>query len=286
MRLSQRFVRRIAHSAGYIVVRSEAAAQALDGGSRRADDSAMRAPTDDEVGRCRPWPIPADLAARGEPWARVLVELYGRPASWPACVSPETGQLIHALVRNIRPRTVIETGTCHGASTIWIAAALSMNAAASGSGEVLPVIHTFDNFLPPSDPQLARMPLHIGREAQVRERFERAGVSSFVRVHVGDSAERLTQAGPELITRGGVSLAFLDGDHSPEGVARDFAAVEPLLDPEAFVLLHDVFPSVCNHAGPRWLADHVHEVARGRYQVCDLFTAPLNYGLTLLRRIG
>jgi hypothetical protein len=52
------------------------------------------------------------------------------------------------------------------------------------------------------------------------------------------------------------------------------------------VLLHDVFPSECNWTGPRWLVDHIEAVAAGKYQFCDIYTAPLNYGVTLLRRVG
>ena len=37
-----------------------------------------------------------------------------------------------------------------------------------------------------------------------------------------------------------LSLAFFDGDHSPEGVRRDWEAYRPLLGPGAVVAFHDV----------------------------------------------
>lgn len=287
MGVGRTMLRRVIQSAGYEVVRvaipreREGAAGAGRGGGSGV--SFFPSETDGTV--YRPWPIPPDLRARSEPWAKVLLSLYARRASWPACVSPETGMFIHALVRNIRPRTVVETGTCHGASTIWIASAMHAAAASAGEPDSPGVVHTFDDFQPPHVDWLARMPLYRNREKKVRRRFRLSGFEKTIRVHVGDSSTELRKARGELDAAGGVQLAFIDGDHRPEGVLKDFEAVEPSLNVGGYILLHDVFPKLCNWTGPRWLADNIDQVGRGRYQVCDLYTAPMNYGLTVLRRI-
>lgn len=229
------------------------------------------------IGTPQPWVIPEDLRENPAPWARVLVSLYEDHASWPSSIVPEGGMLLHALVRNIRPRTIVETGTCLGASTIWMASAMM-----TYGGDLL---HTFDLYSEPPDERLASSALFRDRKRGVEARLAQAGVAERVRIHEGDSAERLVAMREELLRRGGVQLAFIDGDHSPHGVVADLHALEPALQIGGYVILHDTFPEVCNHIGPRWLLDHLNEVASGRYQVCEIYTAQTNYGLALLRRI-
>lgn len=224
------------------------------------------------------WPVPADLANRTEPWARELTRLYSRPGSWPASIAPDVGLLVHALVRNLRPTTVVETGTCLGASTIWIAAALALTTKGT--------IHTFDMFDEHPDPRMRGTPLFKDRRTSVPARFKRARVARHIEVHVGASAPNITAMHGRLRAGGGVQLAFIDADHTPRGVALDLAAVEPVLQVGGYLLFHDVFPGACSHVGPRHVIDRLGDFAAGRYQTCDVYTAPANYGLALLRRIG
>jgi predicted O-methyltransferase YrrM len=230
------------------------------------------------VGTPHPWHVPPDLRDNPAPWARTLVELYDDPASWPSSIVPEGGMLLHALVRNIQPRVVVETGTCLGASTIWMASALRLN----GGG----AIHTFDLYVEPPDERLAASPLFHDRRRGVEARLAAAGVADLVHIHQGDSARELAAAREHLRSLGGVQLAFIDGDHSPKGALADLHAVEPVLQVGGYVMLHDTFPEVCNHVGPRWLLDNLASVTDARYQVCDLYTAQTNYGVAILRRVS
>lgn len=88
-----------------------------------------------------------------------------------------------------------------------------------------------------------------------------------------------------LRAAGGVQSAFLDGDHSTQGVLADLQAVEPVLQVGSFVVLHDTFPEVCSWHGPRWLVDNLASVSSATYHACNLYLAHCNYGLTLLRRM-
>src|ERR1051326_4431196 len=99
------------------------------------------------------WTFPRYLESSGVPWTTALADLYRHPLAFPASLSPEAGLLLHALIRNLRPRTVVEAGTFIGASTIWIAAALEESAADPGRAPVAPgqpdgIIHSFDLFNP------------------------------------------------------------------------------------------------------------------------------------------
>ncbi len=248
------------------------------------------------------WSLPSDFpGCEPTAWQNELRTLYCDSGSWPSSISPEGGSLLYWLIRNLQPRTIVETGTCLGASTIWMAAAMqaarterakpiqSHEFAADPGGSAgvgyEPMIHTFDDFGAPTDQRLAASEFFQDRERKVRERIDRSGLGSLVRFHVGDSKVNVPAAHAELAGRGGVQFAFIDGDHSPLGAIGDLLAVETVLNVGGYVLLHDVFPQVCAVDGPRELLDRLEEIAPGRYRWCELYTSPLNYGLALLRRV-
>lgn len=239
------------------------------------------------VGRHEPWTIPADLAARDEPWARTLVGIYSDRSCWPGSIAPEAGMLLHMLVRNIRPRTIVETGTFMGVSSIWLASALRLANAGANSSEgtpSAPSFHAFDLFgINPGDPA-GSAEYSRERLAQVRARFEAAGVSDLIVIHQGDSAAQIRANAPAL--ERGVEFAYIDGDHSERGVTADLHAVELFLPVGGYVVLHDTFPEVCSQPGPRWLIDNLPRVSKFKYQVCELYTAQTNYGLAVLRRVA
>jgi predicted O-methyltransferase YrrM len=230
------------------------------------------------VGDAKPWIIPQDLRDMSQPWARVLVDLYDNEASWPGSIVPEGGLLLQTLVRNIQPTVIVETGTFTGVSTIWLASGLQ----ALGRGHV----HTYDLFqMPPQEAPAAAL-FHGTVRGSVERRLANAGLGDLVTLHEGDSASNLVASHDQLRATGGVQFAFLDGDHSPEAALADLRAVEPVLPIGGFVVLHDTFPEVSSWSGPRWLVDNLASVSLATYQVCDLYLAQCNYGLTLLRRMS
>ncbi len=223
------------------------------------------------------WTFPAFMDDPATPWVAELRRLYAEPIAFPASISPEAGLLLHALVRNIRPRTVVETGTFLGASTVWMASALDDGGA----------LVAFDDFGPVRPGPWREAGLEGDRLTLVRDRLERAGLLSCVTLHKGDSATEIVRARADLRARGGVDLALIDGDHTVEGATRDFWAVEPVLNTGGYILLHDTFPEQCGeHRGPRHVVDRVNAIGQGLYESCELYLSPLNYGFGLLRRIG
>ncbi len=252
------------------------------------------------------WETPPDVFQQHGPWVDTLRALYHDTSAWPASISPEGGSLLYWLIRNIRPTVIVETGTCLGASTIWMAAALEANdrqthtqtgrsmpedptrplrAAESGS-QPQGTVYTFDDFSTPVDKRLAASPLFKDRFETVPARVAQAGLAHRVRYHRGDSKVEIPRQHTLLRDLGGVDFAFIDGDHSIHGAVGDLIALEPVLRVGGYVLLHDVFPEVCGQPGPRYLLDNLARVAAGNYVYCDIFTSPLNYGVALLRRVG
>lgn len=225
------------------------------------------------------WEFPAYLDNPSCRWLQVLKEMYSSPFAFPSSLAPEAGLLVHSLVRNIRPRIVIETGTFIGLSTIWLAAALQEN----GDGGV---VHTFDDLGPINPAPWRTVSMPSGRLEFVAGNIARAGVSEHAVLHPGNSPFEVRAAHAEIAAAGGAQLAFLDADHSVIGVWQDFWATEPVLNTGGFVLVHDTFPDVCSYDGPRHLLDHINEQAAGLYEKSDMYLAPMNYGLGLIRRIG
>jgi predicted O-methyltransferase YrrM len=114
-------------------------------------------------------------------------------------VYPETGALLHALVRLTGARRVLEIGTAIGYSALWMATAL------------------------PSDGQLISLERDADRAARARAHATAAGVGERVHVMIGDAARFLHKiAGP-------FDLIFQDGDKS--GYVAQLDRLHDLLRP-------------------------------------------------------
>ena len=88
-------------------------------------------------------------------------------------VYPDTGALLHTLVRACGARRILEIGTAIGYSTLWMATAL------------------------PVDGALITMEYDAARAARARDHFAAAGVADRVSVIVGDATRFLHKvAGP------------------------------------------------------------------------------------------
>jgi predicted O-methyltransferase YrrM len=247
------------------------------------------------------WVFPEHLNTQ-IPWVATLRDLYASPVTFPASISPEAGLLLHSLVRNIRPRTIVEVGSFLGVSTIWMAAALESAAADPGQaptrdGQPQGMIHAFDDFGPMARGPWRETDIPTSRLPLIKESLERARLSHRVTLHPGDSGPTIREfrdqlRGPESPWEskpytGGVDFALIDGDHTTPGAIEDLWAIEPVLNTGGYIVLHDTFPEQCgDHEGPRHIIDHIQGVAQGTYELCELYTAPLNYGMALLRRIG
>jgi MMP 1-O-methyltransferase len=135
----------------------------------------------------------------------------------------EEGRLLYRLASEADPAgAIVEIGSWHGRSTIWLAA----GAAAGRGAPVVAIDPHHGTYLRPDG---------HSTELTLRENLERAGLSSHVDVVVSTSADAAESwAEP-------VSLLWIDGDHAYEGVRRDLDLWEPFLLADATVALHDTF---------------------------------------------
>lgn len=174
--------------------------------------------------------------------------------------SEAAGELLASLVRALRPEFLVEIGAFEGFSTLSLAEALERN----GRG----ICHSFDLFLPRAG---YRSPVlgDWNREmlTVARTHLSIAGLSHRVNFHQGKSSELLNILRREELPA--IDFAFIDGDHTQEGVSRDFQAVRERLRHPATIVLHDTRHR--DWDGPRWLVNQL----RGdrSWTVCDLPTA-------------
>jgi predicted O-methyltransferase YrrM len=141
------------------------------------------------------------------------------------------GQALYALVRAIKPRTIIEFSTSSGYSTTFIALALQRN----GRGRV----HTVD--------------IDANAQRAAASWLAQNDLMGCVEMHVGDCREIV----PRLL-RDDVDVVFIDTLHSFDIAAWYFSEVIPRLRPDTVVQIHDVMPAEARvriHGGPPFPRD-------------------------------
>lgn len=132
---------------------------------------------------------------------------------------------LYAAVCELRPRRVLEIGTAKGGSLyLWTQAALedatlvSVDLPAGDFGGAYPT---------------CRIPFYNA--------FARSGQ----RMHLllADSHDPATRAKVQgLFAQQPIDFAFIDGDHTYEGVKADFLQYGPLVRPGGLIAFHDILP--------------------------------------------
>jgi predicted O-methyltransferase YrrM len=187
------------------------------------------ATAEQESGEVRLPPPPAGLVSWDEASAADRAEAF-QDVYIP--ISADAGRLLYALVRAIRPQTVVEFGTSFGISTIYLAAAVTDN----GTGRVITT------------------ELSSKKAAAARANLREAGVSEPVTVLEGDALRTLADV------NGPVGLVLLDGwKNLCLPVLR---LLEPVLAPGALVAADDI-----THAGMAAYLDFIRDPANGYVSV-------------------
>lgn len=160
--------------------------------------------------------IPDVLVAAGERGATTDREMADLLAGAFMPIHPNVGRLLHLLAISRPAGRIIEFGTSHGLSTIYLASA--------GGPEELPVITT---------------EMEVSKIDLARANFEDAGLADRIDLRVGDAFDTLADLSE------GVSFLFLDGW---KGLYLPLLrALEPRLVPGAVVVADDtlLLPDLC-----------------------------------------
>jgi predicted O-methyltransferase YrrM len=99
-------------------------------------------------------------------------------------LEPESGELLHLLVRALGARDMLELGTSNGVSTLWLADALA-----------------------PAGGRLVSVEIDAERSRAARANLERAGLEAVVELRTGDAADAL-RASPDAAW----DVVFLDAE--------------------------------------------------------------------------
>lgn len=187
-----------------------------------------------------------------------LFKLQKLPGIFPGSISPEMGQLLHALVRVLRPSIMVEVGTLFGYSTLCIAQALKDNCMGS--------LHSFDLFLRENYNNVTNNSADDAGLVFVQNQLKLANLDNIVTLHRGDSEKNLLKAFEG--TEHKIDVAFIDGCHFIRGVLRDFSAVDRFLVDGGIIILHDTEPDTSGWMGPRFLAEKLSELSGYSTLIC------------------
>lgn len=138
------------------------------------------------------------------------IEYYKKAGNLYFAVGEKLGQLLYALVRSARPRTIVEFGTSLGVSTLYLAAGVADN----GGGHILTT------------------EMVESKAATAQETFVKAGLNQYITVLTGDARSTLADV------KGPVDFVFLDG---MKGLYRDILLIlEPILSPGALIVADNI----------------------------------------------
>lgn len=124
-------------------------------------------------------------------------------------VPPNDGRYLRMLTESIGPKNVVEIGTSHGYSAIWLCLAMR-----STGGKLT----TFE--------------IDAGRASLARKNFARAGVESAVTLIEGDAHREVVKL------RDPIDLLFLDADK--EGYLDYLDKLLPLVRPGGLIVAHNM----------------------------------------------
>ncbi len=162
--------------------------------------------------------------------------LHARIAPWFPDIDPSGGSVtlaerraLYALTCWFAPRRVLEIGTCIGASTAHLAAALDRMARETGPDRRLTTLDIADV----NDPDQVR---RWGAERPPKAVMEMLGFDHLVEFVAAPSLSFLESGGDRF------DLIYVDGNHRAAMVYREIAAALRRLENGGVILLHDVNP--------------------------------------------
>ncbi len=220
--------------------------------------------------------IPSYLRSVNTKWSETLIRMYSEVFASPLSLSPDQGQLLWSLVRNLSPVNIVEIGCFVGVSTIWMGAALDE---LGGTG----MVHSIDRF----EPIRPNHPFHHAHVQDplnfVQSCVDSAGLAHRVVLHQGDSAE----VGREIrgIIGGTIDLLFMDGDHSVSGCLTDFLVYGPHVSVGGYILMHDINSRLADADGPRHVIDHIVKHVPW-LEVVEMSTNPRDFGVAIIRKLA
>jgi len=161
-----------------------------------------------------------------ETWERDNSNIFTLWRSGRDAVNRGDCRAIYYLIAAIKPERVLEVGTNIGASTLYIAAALSSHCSTGARVTTVDILDVNGADGPWAGAGLAKTPSDFMRNFDLVERVD------FV---CSPALDYMSRAEP-------FDFIFLDGSHAHGDVYREVSAAIKILSPNGVILLHDYYP--------------------------------------------
>lgn len=173
-------------------------------------------------------------------------------------------------------KKIVEIGTQFGETTYYLCQAAELN-----GGRVL----TYDFF----DPIGAYKKGGHGEREIAEKRLQHFIDKRIVKITTANSKDEKFQSLLKADTKGVIDFAFIDADHTYDGVKNDFEKVYPLLSSNGMIVFHDT----ANHIGVRkFIIELLTELNDGTFSVINMpYGGPSDYrniphGIAILKKNG
>lgn len=161
---------------------------------------------------------------------------------WTGEISEETGVLLYAIMRYLKPTTVLETGVANGISTAYILSALKRNKQGRLFSVDFPCKQGMESYFNPKE--IALIPSDEDPGWVIPPEFKKRW-----QLILGRTSEQLVGICKRL---GRIDVFYHDSEHSYQNMWWEYSTVWPFLKQKAILLSHDVrlnnaFTDFCNH---------------------------------------
>jgi len=151
-------------------------------------------------------------------------------------ITLELGLLLYSFVRHNKPIHIVETGTCHGNSSAWMAAGLKDN-------HIPAKLTTFDILVENPNPQ---------------DLWRRVGVDHLIEFVNGTIWDNVAKVPNQI------DFAFIDSQHNVETILKEMAIVWPRLSTYGVVAFDDytLYPE-CRETMHQYFPNLIFPLGRG-----------------------
>ncbi|SMG66777.1 [weak similarity to] O-methyltransferase, family 3 [methanotrophic bacterial endosymbiont of Bathymodiolus sp.] len=205
--------------------------------------------------------------------SEVIKEVSRLPCSHPASVNIDVANLYYSLTKMVRPLLVVEIGCFIGFSTLHFAQALREQ----GFGKIIS-IDAFDWDVDAGNGEQNRQEVaeHYRKKSQLED------IITYVKGYSGQVYADLTKDIEQQI-----DLLYIDGDHSVKGAFEDFNTYYDDVRVGGYLILHDIFPSMCGVNGPRVLIDALKKSGNvpKNLDLIEMQTRD-GFGISILRKLN
>jgi predicted O-methyltransferase YrrM len=205
--------------------------------------------------------------------SEVIKEVDLLPCSHPASVNIDVANLYYSFTKMIRPLLVVEIGCFIGFSTLHFAQALREQA----FGKIIS-IDAFDWDVETDKGEQNRQ--------EVAEFYrKKSNMEDIITYIKGYSGQVYADIAKDIEKQ--IDLLYIDGDHSVKGAFEDFNTYYDDVRVGGYLILHDIFPSMCGVNGPRVLIDTLKKSGNvpKNLDLIEMQTRD-GFGISILRKLN